>query len=63
MAKIADKYKDFIDKKPTKAEYIRLSNSLNLLLIQQNKLNRLNIKIIETVSETRKILEDYKFMV
>lgn len=60
---IADKYQDFIVNKPTRERYVELSYAYKVLQAQQNKISRLSSKLTDTLRETRKILEDYKFIV
>lgn len=57
---IADRYKDFVDNKPTKQQYKMAQESLEILLKQRNKLNSQLIKTDKLIQETRKFLRDYK---
>lgn len=60
---IADKYQEFIEKKPTKEEYLKMRKSLTALQTKQVELEKLNFKVVALINETRRMLEYYRFTV
>ena len=60
---IADKYKEFVDNKPTKREYKMAQESLDILLKQRNELHKQVVNLEKIIKYTRKFLDKYRNLV
>lgn len=60
---VADRYKDFVDNKPTKQEYKMAQESLDILLKQRNELTKQTVALDNVIKYTRKFLNKYKNLV
>ena len=60
---IADKYKDFVNNKPTPIEYKMAQQSLDILLKQRNELHKQVVNLEKIIKYTRKFLDKYRNLV
>lgn len=60
---IADKYKDFVDNKPTRQEYKMAQEALDILLRQRNDLHKQVVNLEKMIKYTRKFLDKYRNLV